>query len=260
MQEILTETRNGAVSTLVLNRPEKMNALNQALIAKLTETFLRLSRDDSLRAIIVTGAGKAFCGGVDLKELAQSDDVASALEWRGERSLINVVRACPHPVIMAVNGFAVTGGLELALMGDFIIASESARFADTHARVGITPSWGMTQILPRLIGPNRARQMSLTGEFVSADVAERWGLANEVVPDKALMARAETLAQQICETDGQTMTSIRNLIFQSTQLGLDVGLAREQALFAEHILSVSGNAVERQRQAVTQRGREINKT
>lgn len=259
-EQVLLESREGAVVSLVLNRPDKMNALNRALIAALSATFKRLAGDDSIRAIILTGAGRAFCGGVDLKELAASEDVSRALTWQGEDSLIDIMRANPHPVIAAVNGYAVTGGLELALMSDIIIAGQSARFADTHARVGITPSWGMTQILPRLIGLNRARQMSFTGEFADAVRAADWGLATEVVADDALMARAQDLAGQIAETDARTFKTIRSLIARSAEGSLSFGLAAEAAQFKNHIAEVSGEAVNARRKDVTARGRRLNET
>lgn len=252
-------SREGAVAVVTLNRPAKLNALNRALVAALTETFRALSDDGSLRAIVLTGAGRAFCVGVDLKELEGQRDVSTGLDWHGGESLFDVIRACPHPVISAVNGFAVTGGLELALMGDFLIASESATFADTHARVGITPSWGMTQVLPRLIGPNRARQMSLTGGFVDAATALAWGLVNEVHSPEALMPRAMALAAEIAETDATTAGRLRDLIGLSAELPLSQGLAREVGVFVSHIAGVTPDAVAEGRARVTVRGQKINR-
>lgn len=250
--------QHGAVVTLTLNRPRALNALNAALISELTGTFRALSADDGVRAIVLAGAGRAFCAGVDLKELSAAENVASGLTWSGEDSLLSVVRACPHPVICAVQGYAVTGGLELALMADFIIAGPGAKFADTHARVGITPSWGMTQVLPRLIGPNRARQMSLTGDFIDAETAREWGLVTEVVPGEALLPRAQALAARIAETDRPTMTRIRDLISASADLPLSEGLAREAEGFGAHIAGVTPGKVAENRVRVTARGRNLN--
>ena len=215
----MTETpillcRNGAVAEITLNRPEALNAMSHALVSALTQTIRNLSADTDLRAIILTGTGRAFCCGLDLKELA-TPGATQAFDWHGAGSLAATLRACPHPVISAVNGYAITGGLELALLGDFLIADPAAQFADTHARVGITPSWGLTQVLPRLIGINRARQMSLTGEFIDARTACGWGLVNEVVAEGALMPRARALATQIAETDRSTLGKIRALIAPS---------------------------------------------
>lgn len=257
MDSPLDIARYGPVAVLTLNRPEKLNALNRALIGSLTRAVRELSADDTVRSLILTGAGRAFSAGVDLGELAGSGDVSTGLDWTGEDNLLNVMRACPHPLIVAINGFAVTGGLELALMGDMLIASTEARFADTHARVGITPSWGMTQVLPRLVGLNRARQMSLTGGFVDAATALDWGLVNEVVSPDALMPRARELAAQIAETDVATMRTIRGLIADSAELPLSEGLAREEAQFAKHIKGVSPDAVGAAMERVTRRGQSL---
>jgi len=255
----LVVDRHGPVAELTLNRPEKLNALNRDLISQITDTIRAVSGETGVRAIILTGAGRAFCAGVDLKELSGSSDVTGNDTWNEAENLLDVMRACPHPVIAAVNGFAVTGGLEIALMADFLIASDAARFADTHARVGITPSWGMTQILPRLIGINRARQMSLTGEFVSAETARDWGLVNEVVPAEALMPRARDLAAQIAETDRATMVRIRDLIDLSAELPLSEALQREVGVFEHHIQTLTPERVEKGREAVTNRGRKLNR-
>lgn len=249
--------RDGTIAELTLNRPQAMNALNQALVAALTDAFRDLSQDTDLRAIILTGQGRAFCAGVDLKELSERPGAIEQMTWTGAASLFDVIAACPHPIIAAINGFAITGGLELAMMADFMIAGHSAKFADTHARVGITPSWGMTQALPRLIGINRARQMSLTGEFVDATKAGDWGLVNETVADADLMARARDLAGQIGETDQTTLTKIRHLIGQSREHTFSQGMAQEVALFDDHIAGVAPDDVAANRAAVTARGRGI---
>jgi enoyl-CoA hydratase len=257
MSDLVLTTRNGAVTEVTLNRPAALNALSRALLARLTQVFTDLAADDDLRAIVLTGAGRAFCGGVDLKELELDPSALGGLAEAGPADLFTVIRTCPHPVIVAVNGFAVTGGLELALMGDFLLAGESARFADTHGRVGLTPSWGMTQILPRLIGLNRARQMSLTGDFIDARTACAWGLVNEVLADDALLPRARALAAQIAETDRVTMGRIRDLIAQSAETALADGLAAERAVFAHHIQGLSPEALTRNRDRVMARGRAI---
>ncbi len=255
--DILLVARSGAVAELTLNRPDVMNALNHALVTRLTAVMQDLNADDTLRAIILTGAGRAFCAGVDLRELSQDPDALDRMKWHGGDSLFDVIRSSPHPMIAAVNGVAVTGGLELAMMSDFMIAADGARFADTHARVGITPSWGMTQVLPRLIGVNRARQMSLTGEFIDAAKACDWGLVNEVTPADGLMPRARALAGQIAETDRVTMGRLRGLINVGLNTGLDDGLAQEAALFDDHIAGVSQAQVGENRARVTERGRAI---
>ena len=141
--------RKGAVASVTLNRPDAMNALSAELRDAITRAFLELAEDEEVRVVILTGAGRAFCAGLDLKELGSAERPAN--EFAGG-VLIDAVRRFPGPVIAAVNGFAITGGFELALACDFIVASSEARFADTHARVGILPGWGLSQKLPRLIG------------------------------------------------------------------------------------------------------------
>ena len=166
--------RHDAIAVVTLNRPEALNALSSALRRRLGETFAELSEDRSTEVIILTGAGRAFTVGLDLKELGgegalsrgarggtpRQEDSAPHL---GSADLSDALAATPQPVIAAVNGYAITGGFELALMCDFIIATPEARFADTHARVGVVPGWGLSQRLPRLVGINRAKELSLTG-------------------------------------------------------------------------------------------------
>ena len=160
--------RKDNIVQLKLARPKVLNALSIDLIKDLSTCVKALSDDPDIRTIILTGDGRAFCVGVDLKELAGSSNAADHFEWHGANSLMDIMRACPHPIIGAINGFAITGGLELALYCDFLIAAQSVRFGDTHARDEITPSWGLTQLLPRVIGVRRAKKMSLTGEMIGA--------------------------------------------------------------------------------------------
>lgn len=203
---IHTESHD-AVAIVQLNRPEARNALTSAMLRDLSEVMARLDADDAVRCVIVTGADPAFCAGLDLKDLANTYNGATNrtsenIEIRGLMPVMST------PVIGAINGPAVTGGLELALACDFLIASDRATFADTHGRVGIMPGGGMSIRLPQLVGLNRARQMSLTGNFLDATTACEWGLVNEVVPHDSLMARAMTLAQTIAENDPAAMREL----------------------------------------------------
>ena len=155
---VIRVDRSGEIATVVLNRPEAMNALSAELCDAIGRTFIDLAASGEVRAVVLTGEGRAFSAGVDLKELESGARSAAQLN---ARELIDSVREFPGPVIGAVNGFAITGGFELALACDFLIASTAARFADTHARVGILPGWGLSQKLPRLIGIGRAKELSL---------------------------------------------------------------------------------------------------
>ena len=251
MTDILLHERDGDVLILTLNRPDALNALSVALESAICAAFRDI--DPAVRAVVLTGNGRAFTAGVDLKELEEHG--TEIRDWLGGESLFEILRACPAPVIAAVNGFAITGGLELALMADFIIAGESAKFADTHARVGLTPSWGCTQLLPRRIGTARAKQMSLTGQFIDAPTAVAWGLANEAVADDALRDRAIAIAQDIASTHAPSAGAIRALIETGAGLTLTEGLAMEAETFAKHIGALTPEAVAERRGAVQARGR-----
>lgn len=257
MSDLALIDRAGAVAVVTLNRPEALNALSIALEDAVKAAFVELIADPAIRAIVLTGAGRAFSVGVDLKELGSGAGLERV--WHGPESLSGVMRASEKPIIAAVNGYAVTGGFELALQCDFLIGSEDARFADTHARVGITPSWGLTQILPRLIGLNRARQMSLTGGYVGAEQALDWGILNEVTPADGLLSRAKALAAEIAETEQDAMTKIRALIAAGEGRPLDEALAGERAVFDAHLAGVSPEAVEARRVGVQARGKRVAK-
>jgi enoyl-CoA hydratase len=200
---LLTEVDND-VATITLNRPEVRNALSPELIAALHAAVSELDGLD-LAAMILTGADPAFCAGVDLKRLSGGD--TSAMVER--REYWGALPAHRTPIIGAVNGATVTGGFELALSCDFLVASDRARFADTHARVGVMPGWGLTVRLPALIGIDRARRMSLTGDYIDAKVAYEWGLVTEVVPHDDLLPRAREIASHIATVPRANVRSIR---------------------------------------------------
>ena len=193
--ELIKLDRQEAVTVVTLNRPEALNALSTELRNSISSTFDLLAQDAQTQVIVLTGAGRAFSVGLDLKELGgEIDKKEKALARDVELSIAEVGK----PVIGAVNGFAITGGFELALMCDFLIATPSAKFADTHARVGVVPGWGLSQKLPRLIGINRAKELSLTGNFLDAETAMKWGLVNRVVEEKALISVCVGLGSGHC--------------------------------------------------------------
>jgi enoyl-CoA hydratase len=216
---------DGSVATVTLNRPEARNALIPELVSELSRTVGELDEREDVAAIILTGADPAFCAGVDLKRLSQG------MRLLGETGGAPVYRGPfpPHdiPVIGAINGPAVTGGLEIALACDFLIASERARFADTHARVGAMPGWGLTVLLPRLIGMNRALQMSVTGDFVDARRAHEWGLVNEVVPHDELLPRAREIASHVASIPRANVAEIRSIYADVAALGGEEAWAAE---------------------------------
>lgn len=218
-EQILLDVTDG-VATLTLNRPQARNALNAHVRRTLPRLVQECEDRDDVDVMILTGADPAFSAGVDLKEIgagaATGDDLRSGppegsglesmdMGGRSEESRLPWRGALPPRtklLIGAVNGVAVTGGLELALACDFLVASEHARFADTHARVGVMPGWGLTVLLPQRVGVARAREMSVTGNFVDAQLAYDWGLVNHVVPHDDLLPYARQLAAD-CRTIDQ---------------------------------------------------------
>ena len=208
---MITTQQEGRVCLVLLDRPEARNALTGAMLSSLAETMAGLDSDPTVSAAVLTGRDPAFCSGLDLKDLARTYQSAvttrskRATPWRGLLPRTSV------PVVGAINGAAVTGGLELALGCDFLIASERATFADTHARVGVMPGGGLTIRLPQLVGVDRARRMSLTGSFVDAATALTWGLVTEVVPHGSLLDRARELAETVAEVDPVAVGEIRSM-------------------------------------------------
>jgi len=249
---ILLCTTQDHVTTVSLNRPQQLNALSNALRAAITETFLRLREDDDTWVIILTGVGRGFSAGLDLKELGQaglrSGGVSSA-------DLQSAVTGVGKPIIAAINGFAITGGFELALMCDILIASPEARFADTHVRMGVVPGWGLSQRLAHLIGVSRAKELSFSGNYLDAETAERWGLVNRVVPADELLNHCQKLALDICSADPLTLQTVHQLIDYGSQHTLAEGLAEEQKRSLAHTGDVSANKLEARRLSVQARGR-----
>jgi enoyl-CoA hydratase len=216
------------VATLTLNRPEARNALSGALLGQLHDTIRELDARDDVGCMVLTGADPAFCAGMDMKALASEDRAAQQARQREPGGGFTGMMP-PHqtPVIGAVNGPAVTGGLELAMCCDFLIASERARFADTHVRVGVMPGGGMTIRLPQLVGIDRARRMSLTGDYIDAETARDWGLVVEVVPHESLVSRARQLAATISAIPSENIEELRRGYDEMNSLLGDEALAAE---------------------------------
>ncbi|MCH2173047.1 enoyl-CoA hydratase [Myxococcota bacterium] len=248
--------RDGNVVTFTLNRPEKLNALSTRLRRALADAFEAIREDESVHAVILTGSGRAFCAGVDLKELGGEVD-SSEVDF--EADVMGALADCPHPILAALNGLTVTGGLELALGCDILIASREARFADTHVRASLMPQWGITQRLPGLIGPSRARQMSFSGNFIDAETAERWGLVSQVVEPEELLPAARTLAADIASADPAALRALKAL-YCETALGTQgEGLAREREVSRRFMRGVAPEQIAARRGEVQARGREQNR-
>ena len=249
--------RDGGVAVVTLNRPEAMNALSRGLRAQLAQVMRELDADDKVRVVILTGAGeRAFTAGLDLKELgADTSNLGAA---NAEDALANPVKAveqCRKPVIGAINGVAITGGFELALACDILIAADTARFADTHARVGIMPGWGLSQKLSRTIGIGRAKELSLSGNFLDAQTACEWGLVNRVVPANQLLATAKKLAADIAGADPAMVQAYKNLIDEGYAQSFGEALAIEHRVSSAANRKVSAADVEARRRSVMERGR-----
>jgi enoyl-CoA hydratase len=201
------------IATITLNRPEARNALSSEVLRLLPELMRAADDDPDVDVLILTGADPAFCAGLDLKELGSSGgNLGGGSGADGSPNRSGVRGPFPRltkPLIGAVNGVAVTGGFELALNCDFLVASERAKFGDTHARVGVMPGWGLTVLLPQAIGVRRAREMSFTGNFLSADEALQWGLVNHVVPHDELLDVTRALATDIVGNEADGVRQIR---------------------------------------------------
>jgi len=251
------ETENG-VATVTLNRPEAMNALSRALRVELAAAMRSLDADDAVRVVILTGAGiRAFTAGLDLKELASDPEaMADTTGNSPDANPVKAVELCRKPVIGAINGVAITGGFELALACDVLIASENARFADTHARVGIMPGWGLSQKLSRLIGIYRAKELSLSGNFLDAATAAHWGLVNRVVPADQLLAAARALAADMASIDPGFSAAYKKLIDDGFALSFGEGMGVESARSSSANSGVSPDEVAKRREEVQARGRQ----
>jgi enoyl-CoA hydratase len=253
-EDILLKEQQGDIVVLTLNRPGQMNALSSALRDRLTRELAALGQDRSVKVVIITGTGaKAFSAGVDLKELETAPLTADDLGPDGPTC--RAFAALGKPTIAAVNGFAITGGMEIALQCDILVASTTARFADTHARVGIVPGWGMSQILPRIVGPVRARYMSFTGNFIDAATAKAWGLVLDVLPPAELLPYCRKLAAEIASCDSTTLSDVRHAINGGLATSLAEGLALEGRLSKAAASRFDAAGFAGTREAVMSRGK-----
>lgn len=222
---LLWEHRDGIVQ-ITLNRPEKLNALNLRLQDDLARALSAIETDDSVRVVILTGAGRGFCSGLDLADFRNS--LTHFQDRPAETSIFQRVEALPQPVIAAINGPAVTGGFELALACDVLIASHRARFADTHAQLGVPPGAGLSQKLSRVIGEPRAMALSLTGDFLDAEAAFRAGLISHLTEPEGLLPLAWQLAERMTGADPALLRETKRLIRDGARLPLGEALRFER--------------------------------
>jgi enoyl-CoA hydratase len=252
-EPVLQVEKNDEIAIVTLNRPDAMNALSRELRDALANTFEELEADPGTAVVILTGAGRAFCAGLDLKELE-----SEPAENISGGDLLRSVHDFAGPIIGAINGHAITGGFELALACDVLIASTAARFADTHARVGILPGWGLSQILPRLIGRSRAKEISLTGNFVPARQAEAWGLVNRVVAPEELLPACTRLARDMLSCDRESLVGYKRLIDEGFGMSFAEAMELERRVSVESAAAVGADAIAERREAVRERGRSQN--
>lgn len=246
------------IATITLDRPEARNALSGALIRQLRQAVTDAQASDDVDVLILTGSDPAFCAGLDLKELGggSSNLASTAPAADAPVSERGPLPTGPKPLIGAVNGAAITGGFELALACDFLVASDRARFADTHARVGIQPWWGLTVLLPQAIGYRRAREMSATGNFCDAQTALDWGLVNHVVPHADLLPFTRGLAADIVSNDQTAVQRILGTYAEGSLVTAgDAWLVESDAAEAWQGRGLDAAEIERRRGQIADRGR-----
>lgn len=231
-QEFVIQDVVDGVATLTLNRPDALNALTIELLGQAGDALAALSARDDVSAVVLTGAGRAFSAGVDLKALQASGQDVSAGDVGNElnsaaRRVQKLLSEMPQATIAKVNGFCFTGALEIMLACDITICADEAKFGDTHAMIGLRPTWGMTQRLARKVGMMRAKELSFTARTITGTEAAAYGLAMESVPRDALDARVADLAGAIAANSSGSIAAYKDLYRRSENAGLDDGLTYE---------------------------------
>jgi enoyl-CoA hydratase len=244
--DVLLIDTTDRIRTLTLNRPQSRNALSSTLRTRFYAALREAQTDDDVDVVIVTGADPVFCAGLDLKELGDTTALPDiSPKWP----------AMTKPVIGAINGAAVTGGLELALYCDILIASEHAKFADTHARVGLLPTWGLSVRLPQKVGVGLARRMSMTGDYLSAPDALRAGLVTEVVAHDELLPGARRVAASIVGNNQRAVRALLESYHRIDDQQTSAGLWIEARSATQWMSVATGDDIAASRAAVIERGR-----
>ena len=217
-EKILLARDNG-LATITLNAPDRLNAVSRKMIAEIKLCWEELAADDSVRAVLLTGAGRGFCAGADLadpdREASATADSGAALD-KFFNPVIRAMRSIPKPVVSAVNGVAAGVGMSFALASDIAIAGKSASFLQAFARIGLLPDGGSTWFLPRLVGDQRARALAMLAPQISAEQAKQWGLIWDVVEDAALMQTATDIARKLAEGPTLALARIKDALNRST--------------------------------------------
>lgn len=224
MSDLVTRTDKDGLALLTLNRPDKLNSLTVGMFRELRDHVSDLYEDESIGCVVLRGAGKCFSAGHDLADIAEGEKVPSR-GWHSET--LRLMERLPKPVIAAVHGHCYTGALEVALAADFILAAESAKFGDTHAKWALTPVWGMSQRLPRRVGVATAKRLMFTAEMINAAEAFRIGLAEKVVPDAEFESAIDALARQILANSPFSHAANKRLLDATDSRDMDSGLQWE---------------------------------
>lgn len=228
---VLLEARHDGIATLVMNRPDRLNALDTRLVTALNDALGRISKDGSVRVVVLTGAGRAFCAGGDLAWIGQLRTTGATRDLElllasGTQAVLTM-RCMPQPVIAAVNGAAAGAGMNLALAADLRIAAEEAMFGQNFAKVGLFPDFGGTYFLPQLVGPAKAAELFYTGEMIDAKTALQLGIVNQVVPATQLEAEVTSLARRIAQGPPLAIRAVKRTLFASESEKLTLALGQE---------------------------------
>jgi enoyl-CoA hydratase len=228
-EAIVVERSDEGFATIVLNRPDKLNTLSIGMRREIAAAIAELESDPEIRVLILTGAGRAFTAGLDLDEWAAPGVVAAGAY---EHDVVAALLRFSGPVIGAINGLAITGGVEIALACDLLVAASDARFADSHAQVGLLPGWGGSARMIRRVGIARAKELAFTGRFLGADEALAWGFVNRVVAPDRLRAEAEALARQMLACVPEGVVAYKRLLDaeSETTLGESLRIERDASL------------------------------
>jgi len=228
---VLLEAQHEGIATLVMNRPDRLNALNNELAIAVNDALGRLAEDQSVNVVVITGAGRAFCAGGDLAALGKGRQTGATHELepllRAGMQMVLKMRTMPQPVIAAVNGAAAGAGMNIALAADIRIAAEEATFGQNFAKVGLFPDYGGTYFLPQLVGPSKAAELFYTGDMIDAKTALALGLVNQVVPATQLEATVKTLAQKIAQGPSLPIRAAKKALFSSGEKELSKALDNE---------------------------------
>ncbi|KAK6913679.1 Enoyl-CoA hydratase/isomerase [Dillenia turbinata] len=222
---ILVDKEQNGIAFITINRPKSLNSLTRSMMVEMAKAFKALDDDDSVKVIIITGSGRAFCSGVDL---TAAEDVFKGDVKDVETNPVAQMERCRKPIIGAISGFAVTAGFEISLACDIIVAAKGTKFVDTHARFGIFPSWGLSQKLARIIGPNKAREVSLAAVPLTAAQGEKWGFVNHVVEGSELLKKAREVAEAIIKNNQDMVLRYKKVINDGFKLDLGHALTLEK--------------------------------